>query len=36
MTLTPGCLKLGIIQHEFMHALGFIHENQRPDRSASG
>jgi len=32
LSLGQNCLQTGIIQHEFIHALGFYHEQSRPDR----
>ncbi|GFH60254.1 hypothetical protein CTEN210_16730 [Chaetoceros tenuissimus] len=32
LTLGPQCLTEGTVMHEFIHALGFQHENSRKDR----
>lgn len=32
MDLGSGCLTVGTIMHEMIHALGFDHEQSRPDR----
>ena len=29
---TNGCLHKSVITHEFMHAMGMNHEQERPDR----
>ncbi|GIY85433.1 zinc metalloproteinase nas-13 [Caerostris darwini] len=32
VTLSDGCYSQGVILHELMHLLGFVHEQNRPDR----
>jgi hypothetical protein len=32
LSLGTGCVNSGVIQHEILHALGFYHEQSRPDR----
>lgn len=29
---SPNCFRLSVVLHEIMHAMGFDHEHQRPDR----
>lgn len=28
----PNCVQVGVVSHEFMHTLGFVHEQSRLDR----
>jgi len=32
VSLGPNCLQVGVIQHELLHMLGFVHEQARTDR----
>ena len=34
LNLGKGCVYKGIAIHEIIHALGYLHEQQRPDRDS--
>ena len=32
LNMGPGCEYVGLVLHEFGHAIGYFHEHNRPDR----
>ena len=32
LNMGPGCQYVGLVLHEFGHAIGYFHEHNRPDR----
>jgi hydrogenase maturation factor HypF (carbamoyltransferase family) len=32
LNMVPGCEYVGLVLHEFGHAIGYFHEHNRPDR----